>query len=243
MMVLPDYHVVYHRARALLELGYFVATLAICYLAWRALAQLEIAKVALQTAQGDLETARKDISTRIEREAASETLRQLKTWADEIIPAINAMSSRWGEIPLPLVRLSMERFDLEELGGKDVKFCVHHDKVIDAFKKDASFKGLVQKAQNLTEASAMAFMTGVANEELAFAPLSDIFCHMVEMSYPAYAGMRKQNRLNQWEYTIRLYQVWSQRRAKHQLVGEQELLKQKLEKAERAAAPVKPLGS
>jgi hypothetical protein len=92
------------------------------------------------------------------------------------------------------------------------------------------------------EASAMCFVTGIANEHVAYWSLSPLFCEFVERTYWLYCGMRRQGKLNQWEYTVKLYGVWSQRRKMHDLDAEYRTLTDKLTKASKESAPIKPIG-
>ena len=136
----------------------------------------------------------------------------------------------------------MDRFEREELRSKDSKIQSHCKKASVLLGEDKEFTKLTINAANLVEASAMHFCTGIADEEMAFMPLSKVFCDFVERTFFLYCLMRKQDQLNRWDYTVKLYRVWSQRRIKHDLDGQQNTLTKALVKAKTDAAPLPPLG-
>jgi hypothetical protein len=88
----------------------------------------------------------------------------------------------------------------------------------------------------------MCFIKGVADEEIAFLPLSAVFCAFVQEQYLVYCNFRTEGELNRFEYTVTLFRVWSQRRAKHDLDAKQESLSKALNKATKEAARVPPIG-
>jgi hypothetical protein len=89
----------------------------------------------------------------------------------------------------------------------------------------------------------MTFITGVADEQMAFMSLSLPLCEWVERTYFLYSGMRHKDQLNRWDHTIKLYRVWSQRRRKHELDATQASLSTELMKATKDAAPIRPIGA
>ena len=211
-----------------LEILYFIAGIGLFVVAIIALQQIRIAK--------------SDIKTRVNREAAKEAAEQIAHWADAVIPLMEKLTSYENKIHFQPLKCSMERFDVEELTSKDSKILSHIDKATDLFLKDSEFKKLTSDAVNLVEASAMYFCTGVADEKIAFMPLSYTFCEFVERTFFLYCATRSQDQLNVWDYTVKLYRVWSQRRKKYELDAQQEILAEALVKAETDAAPITPLG-
>jgi hypothetical protein len=229
-MTFLDLHRTYHVARAILELLYFLSSVGLLIVAYWALDQLTIAKT--------------DIATRVRREAAKETALQLNHWATEIIPTMDNMWRARRATNFPHFPCSMERFDLEEMAEK-LPLAVNHNNAVDAFKDPihAEARTLIVKSANMVEASAMYFMTGVADEQIAFMSLSPTFCDFVEGTAFYYCGTRNKDQLNRWEYTIGLYRKWSQRRAKHDLGARHRTLSEELDKASNDAAPVPPIGA
>jgi hypothetical protein len=134
----------------------------------------------------------------------------------------------------------MEQFDLEEAEEKEPK---DQATAVNRLNKDQHLKDLALKATNLVEASAMTFIEGVANEEMAFMPLSETLCSFVEHFYFCYCGMRNRGKLNRYEYTIKLYRKWSQRRKVHELDVAQRSLSNERARAVVEAAPVGPIGA
>ena len=200
--------------RSFLEILYFIAGIGLFFVASIALQQIWIAKT--------------DIKTRIYREAAKEAAVQITHWADVIIPSMNKLISYQNKIPFQRLSCSMERFDMEELDSQDSKARSHQQKAVDLLMKDSEFGDLTLDAVNLVEASAVYFCTGVADEEMAFMPLSAVFCDFVERTFFFYCSMRKQDHLNRWDYTVKLYRVWSQRRIKHDLDAQHNTLTKSL---------------
>ena len=214
--------------RSFLEILYFIAGIGLFVVAIIALQQIRIAKT--------------DIKTRIYREAAKEAAVQITHWVDVIIPSMNKLTSYQDEINFEPLRCSMERFDMEELRSKGSKAQSQQQNAVHLFKADSEFRKRTLYAANMVEASAMYFSTGIADEEMAFMPLSKVFCGFVEETFFLYCGTRKQDQLNDWVYTVKLYRVWSQRRIKFDIDAQQKTLAEALVKAETHAAPIPPLG-
>jgi len=219
----------YNDSRALLELLSFVANIALVLVGWKALGQLRIAK--------------QDIAVRVEREAAIAAAAQLEVWATKIVPVVAEIVVAHNAINFTALSGGMERFDAEELASAASNVRAYNAAMVKVFEDHPEIYGKTITACNMVEASAMCFMTGVGNEEVVFTSLSGIFCEFVEWMRPLYCGMRKQGQINQWEYTVRLYRVWSQRRKKHELENQQDFLNQALAKAVKEAAPILPLGA
>ena len=200
--------------RSFLEILYFIAGIGLFVVAIIALQQIRLAKT--------------DIKTRVNREAAKEAALQIAHWADRIIPSLNKLTSYEDEIHFERLKCSMDRFEIEELESKDSKVLSHHLKAVDLLKEDSEFRKRVLGAANQIEAAAMYFSTGIADEEMAFMPLSKVFCDFVERTFFLYCLMRKHDQLNKWDYTVKLYRVWSKRRIKYDLDAQQNTLTKRL---------------
>jgi hypothetical protein len=178
----------------------------------------------------------------VTREAAKETAEQLDVWATQIIPILNDLTVAEDGIERPRRTHPMERFDRQELLAAPIADLVILRKALDLLNAKPVQK-LTLQACNLIEASAMRFIDGVADEQKAFMPLSSTFCHFVERTYYFYCSMRnKDDQLNRWAYTLKLYRVWSQRRIKFELDAKQQSLAEALTAATKNATPVLPIG-
>jgi hypothetical protein len=219
----------WNNTRALLELLSFAANVGILIVAWKALEQLRIAK--------------HDISTRVEREAAESSAAQLEFWAQKVIPLGRQLKEAFKEAGLPLQAGTMERFDRAEMKSAP-KSVQDYAAAMDKFlRTQAEARAMVVELCNLIEASAMCFMTGVANEEIAFRSLSEPYCQIIEELRPVYCVHRTGQPISPFDYTVRLYRVWSQRRKKSELETQHDVLNEALKKAQREGVPVPPLGT
>jgi hypothetical protein len=89
----------------------------------------------------------------------------------------------------------------------------------------------------------MCLVTGVGDEQLAFAPLGQSLCQFVERHYPIYCAMRSGSKSSRYQNTIQLYRMWSHRLKKFELGKEQQALSEALLKANKESIPILPLGS
>ena len=120
----------------------------------------------------------------------------------------------------------------------------HAKAFTDAMTGNPQAYALVIDACNLVEASAMHFETGIANELLAFEPLSQTLVWTVEKFFPVYCMQRQRgNAANYYPYTMKLYARWSQRLATSGLKAQQEALAEAVAKAEKGGAPRPLLGA
>ena len=209
--------------RSFLEILYFIAGIGLLFVAIKALEQIRLAK--------------NDIKTRVNREAAKEAAVRISHWMDVIIPSMNKLHSYQNKINFEELKCSMERFESEELRSKDSNTQSHSQKALVLIMEDSEFRSLTLQVANVVEAFAMYFSTGVADEEMAFMPLSETFCGFVESTFFLYCGTRNQDQLNRWDYTVKLYRVWSQRRIKYDLDAQKNTLAKALLQAEMDAAP------
>jgi hypothetical protein len=219
----------YWYVRAGFELLSFLATVGVLVVAYWALEQIRVAKT--------------DLKTRVSREAAKESGEQLKIWATEITTALTECHVAEKKAGIQLRRCSMERFDLEELQTKSKEDRDHFETLNAAWDAHDELLILTLSAANLIEASAMTFITGVADETVAFASLSQVFCFSVESRYSLYCVDRRKDQQNRWDYTIKLYRKWSQRRNEFRLDAEHTAVSGALNQAIKDATPIRPLGA
>lgn len=197
-----------------------------------------------------LKLMKSDLKTKNQRAAMEKSLQYLDWFASDFFPAQNNFMTKQNEIK----RAMMEK-------AKDDK---HRNRFQNAFKKahiefdvnDTFIKNTREldeyaipiscmsaaRADNILnqlEYFAAAMSCGLADEELAFNPLSDAYCNVVEELYLMLCTLRTDND-KLYSNVIKLYRIWKSRINKQALEGKRQEISAKISQIQ--DTNIKPLG-
>jgi hypothetical protein len=83
---------------------------------------------------------------------------------------------------------------------------------------------------NRFEYFSAAFVSGLADEELAFNPLGRLYCDYIEQLYVVMCYLRKDGDQNSFGYTVKLYKIWKGRLEKAELEKKRSKLDEEISK-------------
>lgn len=116
---------------------------------------------------------------------------------------------------IELIRFPLKKFTKNEWDSDDSRK-QYSMKIVRGFYKNSNLKEELVDIVNALEASAVNFIgerRSVANEEIAFPSLSNIYCKFVEDYSFLYCELREEDNIaNLFGNTIQLYKIWSNRR-------------------------------
>lgn len=190
-----------------LDIAYLLSGPVIAFIAYLALGQIRIAKE-------QMEEQKKTLIITSRRDALKLTSEQVTLYCDKIIPLQNEFYDR----------LKSEGVDIFEKFG--VEFDTDSIKLIPPNEEiDLEILGKFVtefvNVANAMESFSMYFMSGVADEEIAYHSLGSTFCSTMKSIAPILIPMSNDER--RFAACLSLYQIWGMRR-------ESEVLhKQKLE--------------
>lgn len=164
-----------------------------------------------------LNLMKKDIKTKNKRASVEKSIEYLNWFATSFIPLQAEYIKKLGD---KHVILSM-RDHKKEFVASELSFKTHAESISN--KLDA---GVLDLANQLEFFSA-AMMSGLADEELAFNPLSQVFCNFVDRHHDFYCFSR-QDREHNFSNTVELYKVWAGKLHSNELLKETKELSEKL---------------
>lgn len=177
--------------RDILELWSFIASILIAVFAWKALGQI---------------TASKEIArTQAKREALRIAAEKTVQFAEEIIPLTSEYNKLKKEGKYPFLTSTQVTESWPHVECKTDNFPGMMQEVF-------SNNGLVVKILNRMEGFAMFFTCGVADADVAYRPVSSVFCQCAKNFLPYIIICNERER--QYTYTLKLYSVWSMRTEK-----------------------------
>ena len=137
------------------------------------------------------------------RESALLTAQQVDSFSD-LIKKYDAVvqSPEYIKIKYPS---TIKEFSSDEFFDQDEKW-------VGAFlSTDRELKINCTSIINRLEAISVYFIEGIADENLAYSSIGRTFCECVELLYPFYLISRVEKEFNQYEKTIKLYNIWKER--------------------------------
>jgi hypothetical protein len=214
--------------RAILELGYFAAGIAIAVAAFLGLEQLKITK----------EIAR----TNAKREALKFAAERCQYFAEYAVPALAKFDAEYKRLELKFLtnqpppqwavqngEITNQNFDTKQLDAevpRIMEFLVSYINTLEAF--------------------AMAFVAGVADDDLGFRATAMAFCGGVRLIMPAIFQMRRTGN-GRFESTIKLFELWNIRLVANAVAPHMKALegglKQIADLTRAAQEKIKPLGT
>jgi hypothetical protein len=185
-----------------------IANLVIAVLGLGAIYQLVLARRSLQLAQDD-------IQTRLQREAKQHAADLCRRFAEQTIPQYGRLETALAgtKTPLqawPLVDYSFSPTSIPDADGANV------------WIRSAEGSGeLLIKMLNELESVAMYFVSGIADERLAFPSLSRMYCAGVERLAPILISLRTNTvGSGQFPNVVALYELWNERIRLHTAMAE-----------------------
>lgn len=219
-------HVWYPIVRNALELVYFAAGIVIALAAAYGLRQI---RIGLE----QLKISRQTAITNAQREAKKLAFEQCRFFADEVVPALNKLTSDYKGSNLTFL-------------SNPPQFRIENGEIVanfDARLWDAEVSKIGEvllKYLNSAESFAILFAEGVADDDLGFQEAARAFCQGIQVCIPAIYHARRLN-LARYESTVKLFDRWNTRLAAHAMAPVMKGMEEVIRAAEKQR--VKALGT
>jgi hypothetical protein len=214
--------IIFENIRAVLEVGYYAAGIALAFLAYRGLAQIKLTK--------ELAT------TNAKREAFKLALKQCHFYAEDVVTSrakVAALAMTKGIVFAQPCSFKVSKGEIIEVstpGRNIVDECQKLDQELLLY-------------MNRLEAFAMAFTSGVADEEVAYRETARAFCQTFPEAVPFIDYCRK-NEVARYESAIQLYELWQTRLFSEALTKQRQHIQQAEENLKKAEPPrIKTIGT
>lgn len=171
-----------------------------------------------------LKIMQSDIKTKNKRASIEKSIEYLNWFATEFIPEVDdytlKLEGKRINVYPDIDKRTFKFNDTLNLRSRNVKnsIKIKHD------------NGAIYLCNQLEFFSA-AMVSGLADEELAFNPLAESFCQIIELNYDVYCYARR-HKDTLYTNTIKLYKIWKDRLESINLQKEKELIEQKMSKIE-----------
>lgn len=157
-----------------------------------------------KVAKDEIKLLKKDYETRNERASIEKSIEYLNLFATEFIPkagqVIEKIEGKVNDTYKGPINKDF-RFDenckLESKYIKEILIASVQNDAIDILNRFEYFSA--------------AFVSGLADEELAFNPLARTYCSYIESLYVILCYLRRDEDHNTFEYTVKLYDLWKKR--------------------------------
>ncbi|MCI4170053.1 hypothetical protein [Bacillus spizizenii] len=193
---------VYPIVKEVITMLYYIASIGLAAGIFIAIKQLNLMK--------------EDMRTKNKRASIEKSIEYLNWFATSFIPLQMEYSSRLEGKPIKLT----ERNHKKEFLASEI---------LDPASLECKFDAGVSHLANQLEFFSAAMMSGLADEELAFNPLSHIFCEFIDHNYDVYCYLRTDIEHN-FSNTVRLYKMWAERIHSNELMKEKQEISEKLAK-------------
>jgi len=176
-----------------LELIYFISGPAVAVIAFFALGQIRIAKEQLEAQRQTLRISSK-------RDALRLTADQISEYSSKVIPLLNALDKK------------IKDEQITYFSKFKVEVCADSIKV-SPLNTDADIKETIKvaseiaSASNALEAFSSYFVSGVADEKMAYLSLGTTFCNSVRNLAPLLVQLNANNRRS--PAMLNLFTIWS----------------------------------
>ncbi len=163
--------------------------------------------------------AKRDIKIRSKREAITLSVNQVEYYRSEIIKEIIILENILGvlmnndNMKEELVFFKSNKVDLEDFTFQEIE----EKNMLENWKRKMNFltnnKSVYIKVQDISnkiEYFSLAFVSGAAEEEVAFNPVVDSFLDFIKKNYNFYCLFRKENNRS-YSNTITLYKIWKKK--------------------------------
>ncbi len=203
--------------KEILEYIYLLSSPAIVFVAYKALGQIKITR----------EIAR----TNSKREAFKVTAQECRYFSEKIIPLIDALDEKIENLDIQFFTKSEVKIENNSIQVKPFVKYKHHNDTFDEISLN-----LVSLMNSLSDFS-MFFISGVADERLAYNSVSTTYCGTIEKLAPILVPAAGDDA----ESTLRLYMIWHNRKEKEEAIKEKKKLDKKIK--ENSSVTIKPIGT
>ena len=204
--------------RDYLEILYFLSCPALVVIAYIALAQIKLAK-------NQIEVQRNANRVSAKRDALRLTSEQIKEYGTTIIPIINTLDKK-------IKDGNIEFFKKSEVVIGDDNFKVNPCSDDAEIEKLKNIIPEFLNVMNALEGFSVFFVSGVADEKLAYRSLSTTFCNSVKNFLPLIVILSSDS--NSFSITMKLFSIWNNRldseAIEQQMQGLEKKLRSKKEK-------------
>ena len=220
------YVVSFLQVRNLLEIGYFVSNIVIMFLLAVGLRQIQLAKTQLATTKEIFRTQSK-------RAAAEAAVVECRRFADTIIQDRLLLDKYCRENSITY--FDVVKFKRTEKGFTIDATAVNKDDV----GKLAKLQDVVNRIMNGLEAYALFFLSGVADERIAFHTNAKGYVELVEHVFKLFPVINIED--DDARPTKQLYMMWRERLEAKELKVEKDKLEKKLSTYK--LSDIKPIGT
>ncbi|MEK7074353.1 MAG: hypothetical protein AAB968_01150 [Patescibacteria group bacterium] len=174
--------------------------------------------------------AKQDIAIRSKRESIILAANQIEYLRKEFFLKMGRLNQIYESINgMKAPKHRFENFLLKELNDERSKIANIIQKSLKSLE-NKEFNLLVQELMNLLEGFSVYFIEGVADEQVAFKPLGQVFCDFIEENFFIYCVQRDQEKMNYFDNTIALYKLWSKQKIVQELHDHRYEIDEKLKK-------------
>ncbi len=192
-----------------------------------------------------IKVAKDGLRTSCAREAAAMSVKLAKEFVEETIPQINIFFEKLDLKNFSFMPLAMKDFYMEEVRAFNLMHAKQFEATIGFFKANNDLRNDCIAILNSLEAFAMNFDKGVADEEVAFTALSQVYCNYVECFSPVLCSLRDP-KSNFFTNVVSLYKLWSGKMVLKKLTLDKETIVDKfneqLDKVKSDVKKMTPIG-
>lgn len=212
-------------AKNILEIVYLLSGPALVVIAYLALSQIRIAKEQLQA-------QREATNVSVKRDALKATSEQIARYSFELIPLQDALFKKIKDENIKFFKESKT-----VITGDKISVNPCSDKA--EMEKLASIGMEFTRAMNSIEGFSVYFISGVADEEIAFRSIAETFCTTINDLLPLLVPLTKDG--NRFSSTMQLFMIWHARRQKENWERQKLDLENKINT--HSTQTIKPFGS
>jgi hypothetical protein len=218
--------------KEIIEYMYYLGGAAIAIIGFLGLKQL---KIGLE----QIKLSKMDIEIRSKREAALIAINQTEIYCNEIIPAHDDLFLTWDKYGIPIYSTDKATFDPDD--NSYIGFIKQLRKARSSLGEELVVEILKSELYlcNKLEAIATYFVTGIADEEIAFISIGRTYCkHVEEFSFTI---SKLSSESGYYKNVRRLYEIWHTRLNQQKLEEESKRISEEL----KAIKPeyIKPIGN
>ncbi|MBT2920573.1 MULTISPECIES: hypothetical protein [Vibrio] len=204
------------KLKEILEILYLLSGPALVFLAYKALDQIKVAKELAKVSS--------------KREAYKATADECKYYSEKIIPLINNLDSKVKKFDAQIFTKSEVKVENNSISVSPFYKYDHHETAMDEIYLDLS------AVINALSDFSTYFMSGVADERLAFKSLSYTYCDTVKKYAPVLIPLVKNE-----DSTLQLFIIWNTRIEKQKAIEEKKKLEEKIKKT--TDITINPIGT
>ncbi len=160
--------------------------------------------------------AKRDLKNRYRRTSCKRSIEIAEIFAKEMIPRMDTFLKNVRKKEYTLTTRDLAVYRQEEITSEEEKRLYKND--IDFLNTNPEIYTECIHILNDLEAIAINFTTGVADEKAVFDSLSQVYCRFIRNNSSFLCFLRKEQKINIFTNTIKLYKIWSDRIKKEGLL-------------------------